>query len=248
MTYGSLFAGIGGIDLALDHLGMQCLWQVELDDYCQKVLEKHWPHVEKHRDVKECGRHNLEAVDLICGGFPCQDISSAGRRVGIKGPKSGLWSEFARIVRDLRPRYVFIENVAALLFEGMGTVLSGLSSLGYDAEWDVLSAADVGAPHLRKRVWIVAYANEQGLQGHAGDVVRGEKSGRIRKEEGGSAPEGGVSGIWREDWWESESGIRRVATRVPSRVHRLKALGNAVVPQCAYVIAQRFLELEEEET
>jgi len=291
ITYGSLFSGIGGIDLALDRLGMDCLWQVELDDYCRKVLDNHWPNVEKLKDVRECGMRNLAPVDLICGGFPCTDVSVAGRRAGIEAPRSGLWKEFARIIRDLRPRYVFVENVEGLLHNGMGRVLGDLASLGYDAEWEVLSAADVGAPHLRKRVWIVAYtvlnpegtahgqgsdrggadrvqehrhgvgddprdcgealayARQQGLQGHAGDGHRGNQPGRLGEEPDGPTGEAGVSGgIWGEDWWQSESGIRRVAHGISNRVHRLKALGNAVVPQCAYVVAQRFLELEEEST
>lgn len=167
LTYGSLFSGIGGIDLGLDRAGMRCAWQVEIDEYATKVLAKHWPHVTRFRDVRDCGAHNLAPVDLIAGGFPCQDISSAGKRAGIAGERSGLWSEFARLLRELRPRYACIENVAALLYplkrDGyiepapISRILSDLAACGYDAEWQVLPASAFGAPHIRERAFIVAY-------------------------------------------------------------------------------------------
>lgn len=159
LTFGSLFSGIGGLDLGLERASMKCQWQVEIDEYAQKVLKKHWPDVARFRDIRDCGMHNLTSVDLICGGFPCQDISSAGRRIGITGERSGLWKEFHRIICELRPRYVLVENVAALLVRGIDTVLGDLAACGYDAEWQVLSAAQFGAPHLRKRIFIVAYSH-----------------------------------------------------------------------------------------
>ncbi|ADV83852.1 DNA cytosine methyltransferase [Terriglobus saanensis] len=158
-TVGSLFAGIGGIDLGFERAGFRTVWQVEINPYCQRVLAKNFPHAERYADIRECGAHNLKPVDVIVGGFPCQDISNAGKRAGITGERSGLWGEYARIVRELRPRFVFVENVAALLGRGMGTVLGDLAEIGYDAEWEIVSAADVGAPHLRERIWIVAYPN-----------------------------------------------------------------------------------------
>ncbi len=157
LTFGSLFAGIGGIDLGLERAGMRCAWQVEIDDYAQKILAKHWPDVARFRDVRDCGKHNLTPVDLVAGGFPCQDISAAGKRVGITGERSGLWKEFFRIICELRPRFVLVENVAALLYRGIDTVLADLASCGYDAQWQVLPAAAFGAPHIRERVFIVAY-------------------------------------------------------------------------------------------
>ena len=158
MTFGSLFSGIGGIDLGLERAGMTCAWQVEIDPWCRQVLTKHWPNVRRYEDVSAVGGDTLEPVELIAGGFPCQDVSVAGQRAGIQdGNRSGLWSEFHRIIRELRPRYVFVENVPGLLTNGMGRVLGDLADIGYDAEWEVLSAADVGAPHLRKRVFIVAH-------------------------------------------------------------------------------------------
>jgi DNA (cytosine-5)-methyltransferase 1 len=157
LTVGSLFSGIGGLDLGLERAGMQITWQCEIDDYASKVLAKHWPDVPRFRDVRDCGAHNLAPVDLICGGFPCQGISDAGKRAGLADPRSGLWAEYARIVGELRPRYVLVENVAALLGRGLGTVLGDLAACGYDAEWQCLPAAAVGAPHIRDRVFVVAY-------------------------------------------------------------------------------------------
>lgn len=159
MNVGSLFSGIGGLELALESFGHTTVWQVESDQYARGVLAHHWPDVERFDDVRAVGAANLRVVDIICGGFPCQDISTAGRRAGITGSQSGLWAEYARIVRELRPRYVFVENVAALVIRGLGRVLGDLADLGYDAEWDCLRAADVGAPHLRNRIFILAYAH-----------------------------------------------------------------------------------------
>ena len=165
MNVGSLFAGIGGFDLGFERAGMHVAWQVELDPYCRAVLARHFPEAERFEDIREVGARNLAPVDVLCGGFPCQDLSAAGRGAGIDGARSGLWSEFARIVRELRPGYVVVENVPALLTgKGkrwdrgpIGRVLGDLAEARYDAEWACLSAGEFGAPHLRKRVWIVAY-------------------------------------------------------------------------------------------
>lgn len=157
LTFISLFAGIGGIDLGLERAGMRCVAQVEIDDYCNRVLQKHWPNVPRFKDVRAVGAHNLPSADLICGGFPCQDISNAGKRAGITGNRSGLWFEFARVIRELRPRYVLVENVAALLVRGMGDVLGELARYGYDAEWECIPASAIGAPHIRNRVFILAH-------------------------------------------------------------------------------------------
>jgi DNA (cytosine-5)-methyltransferase 1 len=164
MTFGSLFAGIGGIDLGLERAGMHCEWQVEIDDYARQVLAKHWPSVRRWRDVRTFPPEPAKAwrCDLVCGGFPCQDISNAGRKVGIDGKRSGLWSEFARILGIVQPRYVLVENVPALTLRGLHRVLGDLAQLGFDAEWDRIPAASVGAPHRRWRLFIVAYA--QGVQ------------------------------------------------------------------------------------
>jgi len=157
VTFGSLFSGIGGIDLGLERAGMQCLWQVEIDPFCQNVLAKHWPDVKRYGDITKLDGSELERVDLIAGGFPCQDVSHAGTKKGLDGARSGLWFEMSRMVRVVRPRYVVVENVAALLVRGLGRVLGDLAALGYSAEWECLPAAAFGAPHIRDRVFILAY-------------------------------------------------------------------------------------------
>ncbi len=178
LSFGSLFTGIGGLDLGLERAGMVCCWQVECDPYANRVLEKHWPRVARYEDVRGIGVRNLEPVDLICGGFPCQDISNAGNRAGIDGKRSGLWGEFNRIICELRPRYVLVENVSALLGRGLDRVLGDLAASGYDAEWDCIPAAAVGAHHRRDRVFIVGYADgvehkfvRGGTQGVAGCLL-----------------------------------------------------------------------------
>jgi len=158
LTFGSLFAGIGGIDLGFERCGMECKWQVEINDYAQKVLAKHWPKVHRERDIRECSARNLKRVDIIAGGFPCQDISYAGLGEGLDGERSGLFFEAVRLVRELQPRAVVLENVAALLTRGLDRVLGTLAEVGYDAEWHCIPAAYVGAPHIRDRVFIMAYA------------------------------------------------------------------------------------------
>src|SRR3990167_10929952 len=131
MRIGSLFSGIGGLELGLEWAGVgRTVWQVELDPYCRAVLAKHWPDAQRFTDVRDCNSTNLPPVDVLCGGFPCQDISDAGKRAGITGARSGLWSEFARIIRELRPRYVVVENVRALLVRGIDTVLGDLAAAG----------------------------------------------------------------------------------------------------------------------
>src|SRR5215471_8830097 len=156
-----LFSGIGSFSLGLERAGMQTVAFCEQDAFCRRVLAKHWPEVRCYDDVRSLTADRLRAdgisVDVICGGFPCTDISVAGRGAGITGPQSGLWSEFARLIGELRPRYALVENVAALVGRGLERVLCDLAALGFDAEWQIISAADVGAPHLRQRIWIVAY-------------------------------------------------------------------------------------------
>lgn len=185
MRFGSLFTGIGGLDLGLERAGMECAWQVEIDPYCRLVLEKHWPNVERFNDAKRFlsnpffdGPQGLiEAravaratfgVDLVCGGFPCQPVSLAGKRRA-QDDERWLWPEFARILRVLRPRYVLVENVPGLLIRGMGDVLGDLAALGYDAEWDRIPAALFGAPHLRFRVFIIAQLADAGCVGQQGN-------------------------------------------------------------------------------
>jgi len=172
LTHGSLFSGIGGFDLGFERAGIRTLWQVEIDAYCRRVLEKRFPHAKRHSDVRTAGKHNLEWVDIISGGFPCQDISNAGKRAGIDGERSGLWSEYARIICELRPRYVVVENVAALLGRGIERVLGDLAEIGYDAEWQSIRASDFGAHHRRERIWILAYSDSERRYGRADEAGR----------------------------------------------------------------------------
>ena len=163
MTHGSLFSGIGGFDLGAERAGFQNLWACEIDEFKQAILRKHFPDTQIYSDIKTI---NPPYVDVISGGFPCQDISQAQFRYknnrygnyGIKGERSGLWSEYARVIRCVRPKYVIIENSAMLPVRGLEVVLCALAAAGYDAEWQTLSAKAFGFPHLRKRCFIVAYS------------------------------------------------------------------------------------------
>lgn len=159
-----LFSGIGGFSLGLERSGgFETVAFCEIEPYCRKVLAKHWPGVKQYDDVRTLTADTLRrdgiAVDVICGGFPCQDLSRAGTGAGLAGERSGLWREYARLIGEIRPRFVLVENVATLLDNGMGTVLGDLAGIRYDAEWSTLSACAVGAPHMRQRVFIVAYPN-----------------------------------------------------------------------------------------
>jgi DNA (cytosine-5)-methyltransferase 1 len=161
-----LFSGIGGFSLGLERTGgFKTVAFCEIEDFPRRVLASHWPGVPIYHDVRELSRAKLAAdglayIDVICGGFPCQDISFAGKRAGLEGARSGLWGEYQRLIGELRPRYVLVENVPGLLSLGMGTVCGDLAALGYDAVWDCVPAAAVGAPHRRDRVWIVAHATD----------------------------------------------------------------------------------------
>lgn len=166
---GSLFAGIGGFELgaqwAFDRAGIphKILFQVEQNKYCQSVLRKHWPGTQIFDDVRAVGRHNLPDVDVLIGGFPCQDISVAGHQKGIiNGKKSSLWFEMLRIIGELRPAIVVLENVPAIVRVGGPVVVGGLTEIGYDCEWQIVSARQFGAPHLRKRWFCVATDTESG--------------------------------------------------------------------------------------
>lgn len=181
LRLGSLFSGIGGLDIGLERAGMRTVFQVERDEYARRVLERHWPDVPRFDDVRAVRAHNLPPCDVLAGGFPCQDVSNAGSRAGLDGDRSGLWGEFARLVRELRPRFVVVENVAALVVRGLDRVLGDLADLGFDAEWTCLRASDVGAPHIRARLFIVAYARDgwRRSDAPAGDDADGHSAGRL---------------------------------------------------------------------
>jgi DNA (cytosine-5)-methyltransferase 1 len=233
-----LFSGIGGFSLGLERSGyFETVAFCEIAPYPRRVLAKHWPGVPQYDDICTLTADRLAAdeiaIDAICGGFPCQDISNAGKGAGLAGERSGLWREYRRLVGELRPRVVFVENVAALLGRGLGDVLGDLAEIGYDAEWHCIPASAVGAPHQRDRLWIVAYPNSQGLQG-------GQEAGNI----GSLWPwlqqqlAGCVDGIGAT--WKVEPALDRVVDGVPNRSHRLKALGNAVVPQIPELLGRAY--------
>ena len=161
MKVGSLFSGIGGLDLGLERAGMKVIWQCEIDEYASKVLKKHWPGVPNLGDITKVDWNAVERPDLLCGGFPCQDISIAGKGRGLEGEKSGLWWDFHKAISVLRPRYVLVENVPMLTHRGLDAVLASLSEIGYDAEWNIVSARFVGANHRRDRIFIVAYPHSE---------------------------------------------------------------------------------------
>lgn len=258
-TMGSLFAGIGGFDLGFERAGFKTVWQVEIDPYCRKVLARHFPNAERFNDIRECGAHNLKPVDVICGGFPCQDISRAGLKLGLEeGTRSILVFEAIRIVRELRPKFLLLENSPELLRGGMGDILAALAEIRYDAEWDCIPAASVGAPTIRDRIWILAYSGSE----------FGEPKGRIdiqsrcyylfperddwaQKERGHDwelvemVP--GVHPRSTEDWWTRQSNVARSVNGIPRELvdARNSALGNAVVPQIPELIATRLKEVLE---
>lgn len=237
----SLFAGIGGIELGLERAGMTTVGQVEWNAYCQSVLAHHWPEVPRHDDVRTAPAWWLgeprPRVDVVCGGFPCQPFSEAGSRLGIADERWG-WPWFADVVRAVRPRYVLVENVAALLrhTDAFGAVLRDLAALGFDAEWSVLSACAFGAPHTRERLFLVAYPNDERPQAVGDQGVRDDSAvarWRVGSEHVYAAAE--LDRGSRRPHWESEPGVGRLADGLSPELdrRRLFALGNAVVPQVA---------------
>jgi DNA (cytosine-5)-methyltransferase 1 len=301
-----LFSGIGGFSLGLERTGgFETVAFCEIEPFPRKVLAKNWPEVPIYDDVRTLTAERLAAdgiaVDVICGGFPCQDISTAGKGAGLAGERSGLWSEIARLVGELRPSYVIVENVSALLGRGLGTVLGDLAALGYDAEWHCIPASHVGAPHRRDRIWIIAYVDDAKRLGcnsrrdnnckhdwnkfsaageHAailahteGDASRGlpkrapaqdsrpcscgedvaNATGKRQQGQGqpiqrsGQAPDGKGQAnqplsIRLGGVWPVEPDVGRVAHGISDRSHRLKGLGNAVVPQIPELIGRAILE------
>lgn len=232
MTVGSLFSGIGGFDLGFQRAGFEIKWQVEIDPWCRAVLAKHWPEVRRYEDVRTVGSE-LERVDVLVGGFPCQDISFAGDGAGLNGDRSGLWSEYGRLVGELRPRYVVVENVAGLTVRGLGRVLGDLARVGYDALWSVVSACAVGTPHVRRRVFIVAYPDcVHGRPGLRDSVARAFRP--LQTIDGVAGARAG----YRERLADP-SALYRNADGVPDRLERNRAIGNSVHPALAEWIARR---------
>ncbi len=261
----SLFAGIGGFDLGLERTGgFKTAAFCEIDPFCRRVLAKHWPEVPCYEDVRELTGARLAAdgiaVDVICGGFPCQDISFAGDRGGMEGERSGLWGEYARIVGEIRPKFVIVENVAGLLSLGLGDVLGDLASVGYDAEWHCIPASAIGAPHRRDRLWLIADAQREQLRKQPRWWSRTRWSGSVLPEiddadAHGQSKFGGA--IYAEmarrkslpgdgsTLWERQVGTiqaHALADGLPDDLDGgLKALGNSVVPQIPELIGNAIL-------
>jgi DNA (cytosine-5)-methyltransferase 1 len=254
ISVGGLFSGYGGIELGLEQTkGFKTLWHCEIEPYPSAILHERFPGVPNLGDITKVKWNEQEhKVDIICGGFPCQDISQAGKRKGIiKGEtRSGLWGEFHRAIRILRPRYVLIENVSAITNLGLDIVLADLAQERYDAEWLDLRASDFGAPHRRERIFIVGYISNtddsryihsdvshtlrKGFHGQQ-QPFRSEKTHSFKSEHGG---------------WETECGLDRVVNGLTRGLdsyiwrERIKALGNGVVPQVARWVGERILERE----
>lgn len=229
LTVGSLFSGIGGLDLGLERAGMEVIWQSEIDPYACKVLSKHWPAVVNHGNIKDIQWGDIVRPDVICGGYPCQPFSLAGPdRKGEQDPRH-LWPWVRESISVLRPRYAILENVQGHLTLGGTTVIKEITDLGYDCEWRVVSASSVGAHHRRNRVVIVAYPRSIGRprRGFAFESDNEE----IRRH-----------GIRSAEYWSDEPRVGRMAHGIPHRVDRLKGLGNAVVPQMAELIGRMVID------
>lgn len=293
LTLGSMFAGIGGLELGFESTGrFETKWQVEIDDYANQVLSKHWPSVARWKDVKTFPPRPLAdwQCDVIAGGFPCQDLSVAGKGAGLVGERSGLFREIIRVASIIKPRAIVLENVAALYARGLDVVLGELAQIGYDAEWHCVSAASVGAPHRRDRVFIIGYLAHS-ISTRAGNKDRTTrrqkrkatnalKPATLRQGNGQNLPKGTdassadcgtladsdneqckgceqetllrqsrLSGEFGRSCkngrtqWATEPAVGRVADGVPKRMDRLRCLGNAIVPQVAEVVAERLLEI-----
>jgi len=234
-TVGSLFAGIGGFDLGFERAGYNILWQVEKDLFNQRILKKHYPDAVLYGDIRDVDFNQVEPVDVLVGGFPCQDISSAGKKKGIRGEKSGLWSEYFRAIRTIRPRFAVIENVGNVAIRGLDVVLCDLAGVGYNATWETISAAAFGAPHLRQRTFVVAYPD--GESGSEFDVWS-ETRREIQQGEH-------ISRRCISAWVETgQPDIRSMDDGVSPGLDRLRnySIGNAVIPQITEYIGEKLIQ------
>lgn len=237
MTFGSLFSGAGGMDLGMDRAGLTPAWQCEISEFRRKVLAKHWPHVRRHDDVRTFppGDPGDWQVDLLAGGFPCKQTSLGaaihGRRKGLEGHESGLWFEMLRIVGLLKPSRIIVENVSGVE-TWSATIQAGLEGAGYAVRKLFLSAARVGAPHLRRRVFFAADV----------DRTRLSLTWPIDSPEAECEPWGAPD---RDAWLSALPGVLRVADGLPAGIHRrerIAALGEAVCPKCAEWIGRRLMQ------
>lgn len=243
LLFGSLFTGIGGLDLGLERAGLQCAWQVEINDYATQVLEKQWPDVTRFRDVRTCGAHSLQPVDLLCGGFPCQPHSTAGNRKASQDERD-LWPEFFRLICALRPGWVLAENVPGILSSEhgrfFGSILRDLARAGYDAQWRVYCACDFNYPHLRKRVFLLGYPVCRRRQFQLCDVPRTSTEAAGRPLETTM-----VDSVWSTlaqfEQRVCQPAVCRGPDGISRPVDRLRGIGNAVVPAIAEHIGRCLL-------
>lgn len=261
LKVGSLFSGIAGLDLGLERAGMKIQWFCENNPFCRRVLKKRYPRTICFTDVKYIQPTKFcKSIDVLAGGFPCQPVSLAGKRNGYLDPR-WLWPEFYRCIEILKPKYVLIENVEGLKTYGLSAILTDLATEGYDAEWDCLPASILGAPHIRKRYFIVGYPSgyvrDEGTAifdfekfkewafsyinsdssctgSQSGDTYRLKRRRDITINTDG--PLGGYG------WWETEPRVGRVVNGSPVRLDRLRALANAVVPQLAEYVGYSLIE------
>lgn len=239
MNHLDLFSGIGGFALGLERAGFKTVGFCEIEKYPRKILEKHWPAVKIYGDIRDVTKEGLRAdgivPDIITGGFPCQDISQAGRQAGISGDRSGLWSELHRIIGEVQPKYAVMENVTNLIAgdrgRWFGRVLGDLAEIGYDAEWHCIPASYAGRQTLRDRIWIVAYPNGKGLEG-CWEYIKRARKWPTRES------------VEEQVWFQSAARNGRVAARIPDRSHRIKGVGNSVAPDIVEIIGNAIKGIE----
>lgn len=276
-----LFSGIGGFSYGFEKTGkFETVAFCEINEHARKVLKKHWPEVPIFEDVSKLNwKSNWQQIDVICGGFPCQDVSIAGKKKGLidengEATRSGLWFQYKRLIAEIRPKYVIIENVKNLLNNGFATVLKDLHEIGYNAEWHVISARSVGSVHLRERIWIIAYPYNTRFKEQLRSIPNEKEYDSIKlcsnkTSESDTIPSNSYNfRLWRSfaseekksewwskatssfrNWWETESTICRMDDGLSSRLdkyrrERIKQLGNSIVPQIAEFIAERIIEYE----
>ena len=242
MTHGSLFAGIDGFGLAARWAGIETIWQVENDKFCQKILAKHFPEAKRYGDINEIKIGELESVDIISGGFPCQPFSQAGKQGGKKDNRY-LWPKMLEVISGVKPRWVIAENVPGIIGMELDTVLSDLEAEGYTTETFIIPAVSLNAPHRRDRVWIVANSNiglleNEKIQSYKSQEVHRGTSEQINFNNTRIA----YGKIWENLY--NESDFLRNDDGLSDWVHRIKSLGNAIVPQIAYLFFSAIMEIE----
>lgn len=249
ITFGSLFAGIGGFDLGFERAGMHCAWQVENNPDCIRVLEKHWPNVQRITNIEEAGRTNLGTATVICGGFPCQPFSVSGKKLGEDDDRN-KWPEMYRIISEIRPRWIVAENVDRLVTTYLDTVLDDMASEGYTSTPLVIPAAAFGLPHLRNRLFVVAYSDSVRLEAMPHES-RELTSPRSETEGEGNRPGWVCRTRGGGSWAIPNPGICRAFDGISgrmdeSRVPRHRLIGNAVVPAAAEWIGRVIVNIEKQ--